>query len=917
MTTHRVRATFTASLAVLALASAHATISLSPKWISADGIVFAYPELLDASQKPAGTPIETTVEGETARLKYDAGMTANLSVSGDQLTIVFAKIKPGAKSFKLAANIDPNRFLGATWKAGEGVFAVFPESKPAKPHLFQGQIKQMAFEYASGKGQTLAFPPFAYVQLTDTREWGWKNFALSFNSPLNPDNPRVTMSSRTGDATTETGEPVARKFLVDKFGQYAVKDWPGKLTSEDELKSDVEADKAYYESFTPPESDRYGGLPGSKEKYGFNQTGFFHVEKKGDRWYLVNPDGNWQFHLGVCGIAVYPINVEPKGRESTFEWLPPYEGPYQTAFGQNGGGGRDGKVNFFLVNRIKKYGVPFDNKAYTAEMIHRVRKFGFNGAGAFGGGDADTRKEALFPIATELPLRSYQGIQRVPGPRETWDPFDEKVRAEVDKKLSRLARSADDPLVIGYYYANEPTYEDIPRVVPTFTGESAAKRRLVQMLQEKYGATADFNKAWGLDLASFDEATHQGLAVKTRAASDDMAAFTSLFLEEYYKFTSETFRRYDKNHMLIGSRLQSGTINNEELCRIGAKYSDIWSFNYYTYGLDEAFLAKIHAWTGGKPMILSEFHWNSASDSGVQGGAKDVGSQRERGLGYRHYVEQAASLPYIVGTEWYMLLDGAVGGFNANCGLINIVDRPWTAMIAEMVKTNYEIYKVAAGERSRFVFDDPKFAGKGGNNTILAERVAKPLVIDGQGGDWPGIPAERIGANRLVQGSSAEGLEAAVKVSWDEEYLYVIADVVDATPMMNRQSGVDLWNADAVEVFVGVEETSKGGPLLFTDRHLLMSAAANGSFHFVHSAEQYAATIAVSAKAGSGYILEAAIPWTALTHTPATGQELLFDLGIDGSEDGTRRTQQLMWNGTLKNSGDRTHWGTLRLVGGQ
>jgi hypothetical protein len=70
-----------------------------------------------------------------------------------------------------------------------------------------------------------------------------------------------------------------------------------------------------------------------------------------------------------------------------------------------------------------------------------------------------------------------------------------------------------------------------------------------------------------------------------------------------------------------------------------------------------------------------------------------------------------------VGIEWFTLVDQAVTGrwfdkYNgeaANTGLISVADRPWKAMLEEMMKTNYDIYKVFLGERAPFVFDDPRF----------------------------------------------------------------------------------------------------------------------------------------------------------------------------------------------------------------
>jgi hypothetical protein len=241
------------------------------------------------------------------------------------------------------------------------------------------------------------------------------------------------------------------------------------------------------------------------------------------------------------------------------------------------------------------------------------------------------------------------------------------------------------------------------------------------MLEEKYKTIEAFNGAWETSLASFSDVAARGLPLKSAAAKEDLRKFTGLFLDAYFRVVTETFRKYDKNHMLIGNRLQPGTINNETLCRLSGKYLDIVSFNYYTYGFDAALLARIRDWMGDKAMFFSEFYFSSTGDSGLSGGGKDVATQRERGLAYRHYVEHAAALGYVVGIEWFTLVDQATTGrffekYNgeaANTGLISVADRPWKVMLEEMMKTNYDIYKVFLGERSPFVFDDPRFKPAG------------------------------------------------------------------------------------------------------------------------------------------------------------------------------------------------------------
>ena len=263
-------------------------------------------------------------------------------------------------------------------------------------------------------------------------------------------------------------------------------------------------------------------------------------------------------------------------------------------------------------------------------------------------------------------------------------------------------------MLIGWFIVNEPRFDAIPKAVPALDGTHACKRRLIRVLSEKYSTIEALNAAWDMHATSFDGLNGAGLPVKTKAASEDMQTFTGLFLDTYFSLVSRAYRKHDPNHLLLGCRLQPVTIDNEQLCRIAGTYLDVMSFNYYTYGVDKELLQRVHRWTGNRPMMLSEFFWSSPLDSGLVGG-REVRSQRERGLAYRNYVEQGAALGFVIGIEWFTLVDQAATGRwfskytgeSANTGLIAVTDRPWKPMLAEMMKTNYEIYRVLLGEPRR------------------------------------------------------------------------------------------------------------------------------------------------------------------------------------------------------------------------
>jgi hypothetical protein len=237
-----------------------------------------------------------------------------------------------------------------------------------------------------------------------------------------------------------------------------------------------------------------------------------------------------------------------------------------------------------------------------------------------------------------------------------------------------------------------------------------------------------------------------------------------------------------------------------------------------------------------------------------------------------------------------------------------------------MMKTNYDIYPVVLGERPPFQYSDPKFTvGPGGGRKEVDASMALPgMKIDGQASDWPGRPGEHVSAGNLVLGSDVGSTEADFKLCWDTENLYLFVQVTDSTPMLNPNSGANIWNGDGIELFIGPDNIDEGGELAFTDRQILLSGSKETG-----SVQTYIGGAPTSAKinmevvknvTGDGYALEAAIPWAALNMNPAEGKSFLFDIGIDDATSEGGRSRQLMWNGISRNSGDRSKWGIAKLV---
>lgn len=673
-----------------------------------------YPVLSGTGSNETIPIVEKRVQGNTAVIRYAGGARADLRVEPDRtVSIRFSDCGDRVKSFSFSTLISFYFRNGGRWKFDEEPLRAFPAARPPEPFLFSKHAGTFAVYGGNGRGVAFTLPPYAFNQLVDNRAWDWKMFAWKCFVPFNRDHPEAVLRiAGMDDPAIKAANPVV---LIDALGQSTLADWPDKMRSVDELKADAAAEGAYYASFRPPAFDRFGGLPGSRAALGLQASGFFHVEEKKGRWFLVDPEGNAFYHLGVCCFAP-PNATWVAGRRETFAWLPEPTGTFETAFLPK----EPDSFSFHAANLIRKYGEPIDPDRWAARMIGRVRAWGFNSAGAFSdpppGG---TWSKQSFPYVLALPTEIWKGFWDIPGLPRIGDPFDEKLRARFDAMCAeRIPQRAGDPALIGYYLINEPPYEDISKVIPSLKGsQHPCKRRLVEMLRAQYGAIAAFNAAWTMDAKDFDELLDRGLPHTTPAAEADLARYTETFLDAYFQWMSAAFRKYDKNHLLLGNRLTPRTIQNEALCRVMGRYVDVVSFNYYTDRLDTDLLGRVYEWTGRRPMILSEFHWTSPSDSGLPAGVRELENQEARGLAYRAYVEHAASLPYTVGIEWFTLVDqpvsgawwGRYDGENGNTGLFSVADRPWKKAVEPMAQTNFTIYDVLLGRQPPFAFDHPRF----------------------------------------------------------------------------------------------------------------------------------------------------------------------------------------------------------------
>ncbi len=890
------------------------------------------PPSIDTADKKELKPTYALDASGGAQATYPNGFVLKIAVSNadKSITYSFDAAPENATALKFHTLFPINLNQGGRFalgnKSGE-----FPATK-AGQFLADGDASHLDIIHPLGEGIRFSTPA-VYQQLQDNRTWGWNVFAWVYRYDLKRYPGKTSFSFKVSPlAATPSADnaPAERKYLVDRYGQSVRKNYPGKVTSDDELKADIGAQKAALGTYQGPALDTFGGLAGSGEKLGLEATGFFHTaEFAKDRHVLVTPEGNAFFQLGVCGITNTDDYTTVKGREKIYEWVPSAkDGRWTTAWRNNRPDW--GVFSFQIANWIRKYGKPYSIEEWTSQTVERLRVWGFNSAGAFGG-HVPTFRSLNFPSVSFLPSGKDQGVRYLPdrvGAAEVMDPFAPGFEDALDKAFAGpVAARASDPLLIGYFLGNEQHFENLPKIVPAYKASKVpAKAKLVETLRAKYGDIAAFNTAWSPSkpFASYDEAGEEPLFIRTDAASADMRAFLRLYLESYYDGIRRAFKKHDPNHLLIGSRLTPHTANNEDVVRIGGKYLDVVSVNYYTYGIEKDFIKRIYDWSGRRPMIFSEWYYSS-TEQGL-GGGKEVKDQAERGLGYRNYIEQSAATGMVVGSQWFIYSDQSLTGrffegFNGegnNTGLVDVTDRPYYPLVNAARETHARIYDVILNGAPPYTLADARFSGQGaGAAKIVAVPPAMPgLQFNGSTTNWPGRPAEPIGANRVMIGNLNPKLGGAFRLCWDDKTLHFLIQVKDPTPGKNARMPKAYWSGDAIELFIGSKNLKEGGNLQFSDRQVLIGTGETpGVFVVDHpNAGNACRVLVVNEVAGDGYTLQVELPWTVLGIEPKTGMELLFDVAIDNSDDGEARHQQLVWSGTGKNSGDRGAWGRARLV---
>lgn len=238
-------------------------------------------------------------------------------------------------------------------------------------------------------------------------------------------------------------------------------------------------------------------------------------------------------------------------------------------------------------------------------------------------------------------------------------------------------------------------------------------------------------------------------------------------------------------------------------------------------------------------------------------------------------------------------------------GLIEVLSR-----FGEMIKG--ERFRAELAEQSR--------------PCVAIARAKAPVTIDGELTEW-NAAGEAVVLDREARLGWGHGrwrgttdLSGKVSLLWDADCLYVAGFITDDTGPLNTTPGANLWQGDALEIFLGLDPAADPrrnarGP---GDHQVGLSPGTGDGKNaeaFIFTKAAAGAVKVKAKKAAGGYAIEAAIPWSDFgAWRPKPGDVIGFDLALDDSDDAGVRESQMILFGSNEFYQYPAEWGRARLT---
>jgi len=396
----------------------------------------------------------------------------------------------------------------------------------------------------------------------------------------------------------------------------------------------------------PAKMDTYGGDVARRAV----ATGFFYQKKIGERWWLVDPEGNQFIHVAMCSVT--PGTHSDKAR-AAFE---------------------------------RKFG---SNEKWAEQTAAQMRANGFNGSGSWSMDAVLSKAPHRVAYCPNWNFMSSYGKKRggtfqKPGhtgyPNDAIFVFDPEFEIFAMEHAKQLAVTRDDPWLLGHFSDNELPL--LKKCLDNFLGLPKADpgyKAAWEWLQKRKGKNADPQKITDADREGFRE----------------------VVVDRYFATISKAIKTHDPNHLYLGCRFHGDEKNSEGTFRAAGRHADVISVNLY--GTWTPSFTQLERWVkwSGKPFMITEFYAKGV-DSGMpnKGGAGWlVKTQKDRGLFYQNFCIGLLESKGCVGWHYFKYQDNDMenkkadpSNTDSNKGIMTAYFEEYPEYLKLMKELNLNVY---------------------------------------------------------------------------------------------------------------------------------------------------------------------------------------------------------------------------------
>lgn len=324
------------------------------------------------------------------------------------------------------------------------------------------------------------------------------------------------------------------------------------------------------------EFDKYGGYRLIQGE----ETGFFHLEKMNNIWWIITPEGNAFLSMGVNHVVTDAL----KHTENKSHWL-----------------------NEFSLNEQhteEEFLTKFQDKVKGDLAL-----FNFNVLGAH-----SPSHFYASPIAPYIEKMEFLHIchWQTPTKEEFKDVFSPEFETYCEAFAKKIVKP-NDPFLLGYFFTDCPIFTERdaakrgvvmygapreatptwPNVLRNLGAESKGKQVYVDLISEIYNKNIkEFNSTYKTHFNSFNDLLktkdwRTATDIENKKEQDDNFKFLLKIIDQYYKVAVSTVKKLDPNHIILGDKLNGNTDTPSEIIQITSRYTDVVYFQMFGHYEDQ------------------------------------------------------------------------------------------------------------------------------------------------------------------------------------------------------------------------------------------------------------------------------------------------------------------------------------------